>query len=64
MSRHYNGRHPERGRSRYAARLEARGLRKAPSLRPLEDLRRIQEARAARTGSPFPARAELEEEAA
>lgn len=63
MARHHCGRHPERGRSRYGARLEARGLRKAPSLRPVEELRRIQEARVARTGFPWPTRSEIEEEA-
>lgn len=57
MSRHYCTRHPERSRSRYPARLEARGLSKAPRMEPLEPLRRRQLARKHATGFPWRIRA-------
>jgi hypothetical protein len=60
MSRHYNTQHPERGRSHYPDRLSARGLTKAPTMPKVEDLRKIQEARQRRTGSPFPTKVEQE----
>lgn len=42
MSRKYNTKHPNRARSNYPARLEARGLSKAPQMPTLEYLRRHQ----------------------
>ena len=39
MSRKHNTQHPERSRSRYPARLEARGLTRAPALESLDRLR-------------------------
>ena len=44
MSRHYNTQHPERSRSRYPARLAARGLTKTPAMPTLENLRHKQTA--------------------
>jgi len=57
MSRHYNARHPNRGRSHYPERLEARGLSKAPRMEPLEPLRKRQEARVERGEPPWYVRA-------
>jgi hypothetical protein len=51
MSRKYNCKHPDRGRSRYPLRLAKRGLSKAPAMLSLDKLREIQEARI-RRGEP------------
>ncbi len=53
MSRHHNTKHPERGRSNYKVRLGSRGLTKAPTLEPADNLRTRQEARKKRTGVPW-----------
>lgn len=58
MSRKYNARHTERGRSNYGLRLIKRGLSKAPALPSLDHLRSVQEARQRRAGSPFPTAAD------
>jgi hypothetical protein len=42
MSRHHNTKHFGRGRSQYPKRLESRGLSKAPSMTPVEQLRNRQ----------------------
>lgn len=42
MSRKHNTKHPNRGRSHYPERLEARGLSAAPVMRDLDYLRRHQ----------------------
>lgn len=42
MTRPYNCKHPDRGRSNYKRRLEARGLTRAPELDDLDNLRRKQ----------------------
>lgn len=44
MTRKYNTKHPERNRSNYPSRLEARGLSKAPQMPTLESLRKKQRA--------------------
>jgi hypothetical protein len=53
MSRKHNTNHPDRSRSNYPQRLANRGLSKAPALRSLEDLRRIQQARINRGALPW-----------
>jgi hypothetical protein len=53
MTRRYNTKHTERGRSRYPLRLQARGLTKAPPLAPLSGLQARQEARVKNTGHPW-----------
>jgi hypothetical protein len=42
LSRKFNTRHPDRGRSKYPARLSARGLSRPPSMPTVESLRRCQ----------------------
>lgn len=42
MARKHNTKHFGRGRSNYPKRLEARGLSKAPTLAPVEQLRNRQ----------------------
>ncbi len=66
MSRHYNTRHDERGRSHYGERLIRRGVSSASvRMRSVESLRDLQLRREARTGSPFPSGSdELEQKAA
>jgi hypothetical protein len=55
MARKHNGRHPERGRSRYRDRLVRRGQSGAAvRMADIETLRRTQEARYARTRSWWP----------
>lgn len=54
MSRKHNTEHPGRKASNYPARLQARGLTHPPALRSLEELRKIQDARWRRDGSPWP----------
>lgn len=62
MSRHYNTKHPDRGRSHYPERLDARGVTSASCrMRKLDDLRRIQRAREERTGVPWATYTELAE---
>ena len=39
MAGKYNRKHPERGKSRYKRRLQARGLRHAPALESVDRLR-------------------------
>lgn len=54
MSRKYNTKHPERGRSNYPARLTARGLSKTPVMGDLDYLRNKQIRRVAEFGAPWP----------
>ena len=63
MSRKFNTKHPERGRSNYPARLSARGHSKAPQMPTLDHLREVQNARIRRQGHPFPTWTELTEAA-
>jgi hypothetical protein len=58
MSRKYNTKHPERGRSNYGKRLAARGLSMAPALLKLEPLRERQLRCEERTGVPWPTAAD------
>jgi hypothetical protein len=51
MARKHNTKHFDRSRSNYPSRLEARGLAKAPSLAPVEQLRNRQERRVRETCS-------------
>lgn len=64
MSRHHNTQHPERGRSRYPQRLEARGLRKSPVMTPVDVLRTRQARRVEETGVPWSQHAPMSEEEA
>lgn len=57
MSTKHNVNHHEafgRGPGNYRARLQARGLSKAPALAPLDKLRARQAARVEATGQPWP----------
>jgi len=53
MTTKYNTKHPDRGRSRYGARLAARGLSKSPRLEDVDTLRDRQERREEATGYPW-----------
>lgn len=53
MSTKHNCPHPGRNKSNYKNRLLKRGLSKAPTMTPVETLRRLQEKRETETGFPW-----------
>jgi hypothetical protein len=61
MSRKHNGRHPERGRSRYRDRLARRGTAQV-AMPGLDDLRATHAARERRNGHPWPLAADRDGE--
>lgn len=51
MTKKFNTKHPDRGRSQYPRRLRDRGLTKAPKLEDVDRLRERQERRAINHGA-------------
>jgi hypothetical protein len=52
MPRKYNCKHPERGLSNYARRLEKRGLKRTPEMESLSALQKKQAPKAKSSGYP------------